>query len=219
MLTLVFAGCGINSGAGDMSFSGTVEVTEHALGAKVAGRLITLNADEGQAVRQGDLVATLDRFEQNKRDYERLRVLAKQGAATQKELEHAALAVDDQQIISPVDGVVLVKVHETGETLTAGSPVVVVGDRSNLWVRVYVPEGKINRIKPGQEAELTFDGIKEKFRGHVILIAPRAEFTPRNVQTAEERITRTFGVKVIIDRPPDYLRPGVNADVVIHTQG
>ena len=71
----------------------------------------------------------------------------------------------------------------------------------------------------GQSAEIRFDGINEKFVGHVSFITPRAEITPRNVQTQEERVTQTFAVKVRLDSPVDYLRPGVAADVYFDTKG
>lgn len=214
---LVFLGCSKSHNGRVLKFSGTLELTEHALGTKVAGRLASLNVDEGSAVKRGDLVGTMDRFEQAKKDYERLVELLKNGGVPQQEVEHAALDLDDQQIVSPVDGVVLVKVHEVGEIVGAGSPVVVIGDRSSLWVRVYVPEGLVNQVQLDQAASLHFDGIGQSFSGKVVFIAPQAEFTPRNVQTSEERITQTFAVKVALDHPPEFLRPGVAADVQIET--
>lgn len=215
-LFFVLAGCAQNGKEQTLKFSGTLELTEHALGAKVAGRLASLSVDEGDAVKKDDVIAALDRFEQAQKDYERLKGLLEQGGATEQEVEHAFLAMDDQRVVSPVDGVVLVKVHEVGETLAAGSPVVVVGDRGSLWVRVYVPEGLVNKIKMNQPAVLRFDGLKEEFQGRVSFIASKAEFTPRNVQTSEERITQTFAVKVTLEHPPEFLRPGVAADVAIN---
>ncbi len=213
---IIFSGgCGYNPDSGKMKFSGHLELTEHALGAKVAGRLTTLNTDEGKTVLQGEQIATFDRYEQSKRDYARVENLFKQGGATAQDLEHALLAMEDQRIVSPIDGVVLVKVHEVGEIVSLGSPVIVIGDRKSLWVRIYVPEGQINKIKMGQSARLAFDGLKENFTGRVSFIASQAEFTPRNVQTAEERITQTFAVKITLDQAPEYLRPGVAVDVTI----
>jgi HlyD family secretion protein len=104
---------------------------------------------------------------------------------------------------------VLVKVREVGETLPAGAPGVVVGDRNDMWVKIYVPEGMINQIVMGQSAAVTFDGLKESFQGHVSFVAPKAEFTPRNIQTPEERATQTFAVKITLDQPPAFLRPGI----------
>lgn len=207
-------GCGRNHNS-VLKFSGTLELTDHSLGAKVAGRLASLNVDEGSEVKQGELIGTLDRFEQTKKDYDRLAELYKSGGVTKQDLEHAALALDDQTIVSPVNGIVLVKVHEIGEIVSSGSPVVVVGDRKSLWVRIYVPEGLINKVTLNQPAALYFDGVDQSFPGKVIFIAPQAEFTPRNVQTSEERVTQTFAVKVALDNPPVFLRPGVAADVKI----
>lgn len=202
----------------DMKFSGTLELTEHVLGAKAGGRVATLTVDEGDSVKLGQLLATLDRYEQMKKDYDRIKNQVEQGGMTQQSLEYASLNLDDQQIISPVDGVVMVKVHEIGETVSPGAPVIVVGDRSTLWVKIFVPEGKINQIQIGQPAVLSFDGLKDKFKGHVSFIASQAEFTPRNVQSQEERITQAFAVKVVLDEVKPFLRPGVAADVEIKPQ-
>ena len=198
---------------GPLTLSGTLELTEHGLGAPVPGRLQTLHVDEGDRVSRGQLLATLERYEQAKRDYERLNNLLREGGTTQQAVELAALALADQQISSPVDGVILLKIHEPGEVVVAGSPVLVIGDRSHLWVKVYVPEGQINRLRLNQPATLRFDGISKTFQGHVSYIAPRAEFTPRNVQTPEERVTQTFAVKVALDEADPSLRPGVAANV------
>lgn len=196
-----------------LTLSGTLELTEHSLGARVPGRLAKLRVDEGQTVKKGELIATLDRYDQAKKDYDRAAQLFKNGGATQQALEEAQLHLEDQAIAAPVDGVVLLKVREEGEIISAGSSIVVIGDRNLLWVKVYVPEGLINRVRLDQPATLKFDGLKKVFKGHVIYIATKAEFTPRNVQTAEERITQTFAVKVALDDKEDYLRPGVAVDV------
>jgi HlyD family secretion protein len=72
----------------------------------------------------------------------------------------------------------------------------------------------VSRIKMRQAATIRVDGLDQDFKGYVTFIAPKAEFTPRNVQTPEERVTQTFGVKVRIEKPEPWLRPGVSADVV-----
>ena len=103
----------------------------------------------------------------------------------------------------------------TRNGVAAGSPLLVIGDSAALWVRVYVPEGQVNRVTLGQPAEVRFDGIERAFKGHVSFVAPKAEFTPRNVQTAEERVTQAFAVKVLLDERDARLRPGVAADVLL----
>lgn len=218
-ISLFLAGCRGLGNETTLKFSGTLEWTEHALGARGVGRLTNLTVNEGQVIKKGQLIAMLDRFDQNQKDFERTLQLYEQGGVAQQELEHAALARDDQQIVSPLDGIVLVKVHEIGEIVQAGAPVVVVGDRQDMWVRIFVPERVINGIRMGQSADIRFDGVKEHFMGHISFIAPQAEFTPRNVQTQEERVTQTFAVKVRLDEPPAYLRPGVAADVYLDTKG
>ena len=199
-----------------LKFSGTLEMTEHNVGAKVSGRIVRLNTDEGGQVKRDELLAVLDRYDQTQKDYERLRSLHEAGGASDQSVELAQLAFEDQKVVSPVDGVVLVKVHEAGEVVSAGSPVLVIGDRSRLWVRVYVPEGQINHVQLGQKASLRFDGLNKTYHGHVSYVAPQAEFTPRNVQTAEERVTQTIAVKVMIDDAEDVLRPGIAAEVTLH---
>ncbi len=214
-LGLLLAGCDRLNGHSTLKLSGTLELTEHSVGARVAGRLQTLRVDDGDEVKTGQLIATLDRWDQTQRDYDRVRSLFERGGATLQAVEQAKLALEDQQVVSPVDGLVLLKVHEAGEVVAAGNPIVVIGDRARLWVRVYVPEGVISRVTAGEPATVSCDGLTRTFRGHVSFIAPKAEFTPRNVQTSEERVTQTFAVKVTLDDTEPSLRPGVAADVTL----
>jgi HlyD family secretion protein len=199
----------------DKRFSGTLEVTEHAVGARVAGRITEIHFEESAAVTQGQLLATLDRYAQAQKDHARAARLLKTGGATEQSVEQAALAVEDQKIVSPVNGVVIIQVRELGEVVAAGNPVAVIGDTGEFWVRIFVPEGQVNKLKIGQAAQVFFDGVAQPLIARVSAIAPRAEFTPRNVQTEEERITQTFAVKVALTQKADFLRPGVAADVVI----
>ncbi|MDL1872234.1 HlyD family efflux transporter periplasmic adaptor subunit [Deltaproteobacteria bacterium PRO3] len=214
-LCLALSACKRSGDDSLLELSGTLEMTEHEVGMPVPGRLAQLLVDEGDAVKRGQLLASLDRFEQARRDYERQVALLARGGGNQQAVEQAELAMEDQRLVAPVDGVVLTKVHETGEVVSSNSPVLVIGDRSRLWVRIYVPEGYVNRLSLGQEARLRFDGLKREFKGKVTFISPAAEFTPRNVQTPEERVTQTFAVKVTLDEVEPYLRPGVAADVAL----
>jgi multidrug resistance efflux pump len=218
VIMLLLAVCtGCERMMGDRTkFSGTLELDEHAIGAKASGRLSTMTVDEGSEVKKGQLLATLDRYEQAKKDFDRTSALFKEGGVNQQTLEYAQLALEDQEIVSPVDGVILVRVHDLGEVVTAGAPVVVVGDRAKYWVKIFVPEGIVNRLNMNDPAQINLDGVRESFNGHISFIASKAEFTPRNIQTTEERVTQTFAVKVTIDNPPANLRPGVACDVKIN---
>lgn len=207
--------CGQIPFAEKLKFTGTLEMTEHKVGSRAAGRIERLNVDEGSSVRRGDVLAVLDRHSQTEKDLKRAEALLKAGGVTEQSVELSRLAHEDQTVVSPVDGVVLLKVHEAGEVVSAGSPVVIVGDNSKYWVRIYVPEGQINRVLLGQGASIRFDGIRRRFSGHVSYVSPQAEFTPRNVQTPEERVTQTFAVKVNLDDIEDFVRPGVAAEVTL----
>lgn len=197
----------------ELLLSGTLEMTEHGVGVPSAGRLTQLTVDEGDEVAQGQLLATTDRYSLAEREYERQVQLLARGGGSRQAVEQAELAMRDQKVLSPIDGVVLTKVHDSGEVVGANSPILILGDRNNMWVKVFVPEGFVNRVDLQQAATLRFDGLKEDFKGRVSFIAPRAEFTPRNVQTPEERVTQTFAIKVALEHAPKYLRPGVSADV------
>ncbi len=217
-LLLCVVGCAAPDHMESSKFSGTLEITEYSLGTNASGRLATLNVNEGAEVKKGQLLATLERYDQAAKDYERLQQLQLSGGASSQDVEHAALLVQDLKVVSPVDGVVLVKVREVGETVAAGSPTIVVGDKADLWIKIYVPEGMINRVSLDQSANIHFDGIKDNFHGHVSYIAPVAEFTPRNIQTPEERVNQTFAVKIKLNEPQVSLRPGVGADVFLNSE-
>ena len=214
LLVIILAGgCAGKNDFKKMTFSGTMEMTEHVLGAKTAGRLTTLTVREGDQVTKNQLLATFDRFEQNKKDLARIAVLLKNGGANQQSLENAQLAVEDQEVISPLDGIVLVKSAETGEIIPAGGGVVVVGDPTDQWVKIFVSEDLMHQLSINQAATISVDGDNKVYKGHVSFIADKAEFTPRNVQTPEERVTQTFAIKIAVDDADANLHAGVAADV------
>ncbi len=122
----------------------------------------------------------------------------------------------DMDLKTPVQGVVLRKNVEAGETVTAGTPIFTVGDLEHPWVKIYVKEDKLGLVKLSQKAEVTVDTYPaKKFEGVVTYISSEAEFTPKNVQTQEERVKIVFGVKVSVDNPNQELKPGMPADVKI----
>jgi multidrug resistance efflux pump len=213
LIAVLVSGCSDGKDFKHMTFSGTMEMTEHVLGAKVAGRLVNLFVKEGDVVKKGELLATFDRFEQNKKDYARVDVLYKNGGADQQSLENAQLDMEDQEVISPLNGIVLVKSAEEGEIIPAGGGVVVIGDPYDQWVKIFVSEDLMHHLSLNQTATISVDGSPKTYKGHVSFIADKAEFTPRNVQTPEERVTQTFAVKITVDDADENLHAGVAADV------
>jgi HlyD family secretion protein len=135
-----------------------------------------------------------------------------------------ALAQIDAQlenavIRAPFGGVVSVRHREPGETVGAGLPVLTLQNPGERWVRIYVREDQVGRVALNQTAEITADAYPDSsYAGRVSFIASEAEFTPRNVQTAEERVKLVYAVKVTITGDPrGELKPGVPADVRLLT--
>lgn len=122
----------------------------------------------------------------------------------------------DTIIYAPVSGVILRKNVEHGEIVAPGIPVYTIGDLENPWIKVYVKEDRLGLVKLGQKAEITTDSYPgKKYDGTVTYISSEAEFTPKNVQTQEERVKLVFGVKVSVKNVNDELKPGMPADVRI----
>jgi HlyD family secretion protein len=110
--------------------------------------------------------------------------------------------------------VVLSRNLEAGEVIQAGAPAMVVGDLDRLTITVYVPEDRYGRLNLGGSAQVNVDSFPgDVFDATVVYIADKAEFTPRNVQTAEGRRTTVFAVELAVDDPNDKLKPGMPADV------
>ena len=111
---------------------------------------------------------------------------------------------------------VLRKNVEAGETVAAGTPIFTIGDLQNPWIKVYVKENKLGFVKLGQKAQVRTDSYPERsYEGTITYISSEAEFTPKNVQTQEERVKLVFGVKVSVRNQQEELKPGMPADVKI----
>jgi HlyD family secretion protein len=112
--------------------------------------------------------------------------------------------------------VVLSKNLEPGEYVAPGTPVVTIGDLVNVWLRAYVNETDLGRVKVGQKARVTTDTDPRKiYDGRISFIASQAEFTPKNVQTEKERVKLVYRIKIDIRNPDMELKPGMPADAKI----
>jgi HlyD family secretion protein len=140
------------------------------------------------------------------------RALTEQAEAQSRTLE---AVLSNLTIVSPMNGIVTVRHREPGEITPAGSPVVTVMDPQDRWVSIYVSEDRIGQVKLSSAATLTADSFpKKSYRGRVESIASEAEFTPKNVQTTEERVKLVYEVKVRIEDDQGLdLKPGMPADV------
>jgi HlyD family secretion protein len=133
----------------------------------------------------------------------------------------ANIALIDSQLadtiaVSPVDGVVLVKSADVGEVLAAGTTVVTVGDIDHPWLRAYIDESDLGRVKLGSKARLTTDSYPgEIYDGRVSFIASEAEFTPKQIQTQQERVKLVYRIKIDVDNPKHELKSNMPVDAEI----
>ncbi|MBI3910356.1 MAG: HlyD family efflux transporter periplasmic adaptor subunit, partial [Armatimonadetes bacterium] len=130
-------------------------------------------------------------------------------------LDLARVQLEQSVIRAPVDGVLTEHVAEVGEVVTPGATVARVVQLDNVYLTLYVPEPEIEKVKLGQRADVLSDAGKV-YRGHVTLISDTPEFTPRNVQTRDERVKLVFQVKVDVENPRRELKPGLPVDAVIY---
>lgn len=285
--------------------SGHVEATEVHIAAKVGGRLLEAPLEEGDPVREGELVARLDTVDAEhrlaqarasaeaadaqlrlllagtraedlrraedrlgqaqaeldaaNRDLARLEGLAERGTATEKarddaetrqevaeravaaaraeldklisgprsqEIEaaraqrtsaEAQVAAVNQQIVdatvtAPRDGVLVERVAEPGEVLPPGATIAVLVDLARPWLDVWVGEPSLSAIRLGDAVEVRVDGHEAVLEGTVAFVSDVAEFTPKNVQTPEERAKLVFRVKIALDNSDGLFKPGMPAD-------
>ena len=295
---------------GMLTASGTVEATDADLGFQVAGRVLEITTEEGDAVTEGTVLARLDareldavlegaraqleaaearlmelergarpqevvtaeaavraaatRAEEARMERDRATTLFEGGAISRQTLERAesafevadaALEQAEEQlalveegprseivrgqravvaqaranvaraeaalanavVTAPFDGIVSIVHREPGEAVTPGSPVVTLLVPDDRWVRIYVPEDQMGRLRLGLLAEIVSDTYPDRvYEGELVFVGNEAEFTPRNVQTAEERTKLVYPVKVRVSGDPSFeLKPGIPVDVTL----
>jgi len=289
--------------------SGNIEAHESLVGFKVAGRIVELPVEEGQAVKAGDLLARLDgndyrqqvsldqataktredelklalagsriqekkaaeqalidaradlelkqldfqrnqalfekdevsaqvrdtsetglkraraNFERARQNYDLVRegTRKEQIAINQANLHTARQTLELSRIrlgyttlLAPAAGVVLVRQAEIGEVMAPGSPVVTIADLDHLWMRGYIGETDLGKVRLGQTATIRSDTYPGKrYTGRVSFISSQAEFTPKSVETHKERVTLVYRIKIDLDNPTHELKPGMPADATI----
>jgi HlyD family secretion protein len=151
-------------------------------------------------------------------------VSRKELATAQAQVKEAASAIEViqtqieySQLYAPISGVVLVKNSEPGEFIVPGGAVVTLGDMERPWLKAFITEGDLGKVKLGQKVSVTTDSYPGKvYPGKITFISSEAEFTPKNVQTAKERVKLVYRIKVALENPHRELRPGLPADGRIH---
>ena len=132
-------------------------------------------------------------------------------------LSRTDAVLNNARIHAPFPGVVSVRYREPGEAVAPGAPVLALRAPEERWVRIYVREDRVGMVRLGQRAEISTDSWPDRtFDGVVEFISSEAEFTPRAVQTTEERTKLVYAVKVRIQGDPEgALKPGLPADVIL----
>ncbi len=187
--------------------------------------------DEGVATQeQFDNAKTL--FETSKTQYEEAKKkleLLKKGARDEEikialsnynraiaQLKSIEIQLKKSKIISPISGFILEKYVDVGEFVAPGTPIAKITNLNEVYVRIYVPEKELGLIKLNDTVDVKIDSYPDKiFKGEIIFISQKSEFTPKNVQTKDERVKLVYAVKVKIDNSEGIFKPGMPADVII----
>jgi membrane fusion protein YbhG len=133
-------------------------------------------------------------------------------------VERLETQVTELHVFAPLDATVLTKAAEPGEVIAANKPILLLGDLDHPWIKVYVSETALGRIQLGAATRVFVDSFPgQAFQGTVTWIADQAEFTPKNIQTAEERVNLVYAVKITIQNAQRRLKPGMPADAELLT--
>jgi HlyD family secretion protein len=140
-----------------------------------------------------------------------------EAARAQRASAEAMVAAVEQQIsdatvLAPTDGIVTTRIAEPGEILPPGATIAILTDLDRPWLTVWIDEPSLSRVTLGQAVTVRVDGSDQRFKGTVSFISPVAEFTPKNVQTPDERAKLVFRVKVRLDNTDGVFKPGMPAD-------
>jgi HlyD family secretion protein len=158
---------------------------------------------------------TLDELREGTRK-EQIAVAQANVRQARERLGLARVNLDYTELRAPRAGVVVVRPAELGEVVAPGTPVVTLADLDNVWLRGYVPETDLGRIRWGQPARLRTDTYPGKdYPGRISFIADKAEFTPKSIQTYKERVTLVYRIKIDVQNPNHELKPGMPADAYI----
>jgi len=171
--------------------TGTIEAKEIHLGVVMSGIVEEMLVDEGDAVREDQLLAFVD----------------------------GVSGGNSGRIRSPIDGVVLLRAAEPGEVMAAGGSLLVIANLDDMTLTIYVPEDQYGKIYLGQEYPIAVDSFPDRaFMGKVTHISDKPEFTPQNVRTVEGRKSTVYAVRLTVPNPDHDLKPGMPADVTLNLQ-
>jgi HlyD family secretion protein len=151
---------------------------------------------------------------------EQLRALRQNREALVAQRAELAASLAERRVVAPITGTIMSRPVEVGDVVSPGSAVFVMIDLTRLYVKVYVAEPDIAKLQLGDEADVTVDAFPgRRFAARISRISQQAEFTPKSVETTEERLKLVFGVELMFVNPDAVLKPGMPADCVIRWHG
>lgn len=224
------------SASNEQVATGTVDATTYDVASVIAGRVTSVKVSEGSRVKAGDVLVTLDnaalalqvtQAEQGVNAAKAAVAQAKDDDGTdadiaaaearQKQAEAAVGLAKVQagyaSIAAPHAGVVVTVATNAGQAAAAGRTLVTLVDTSDLFVRAYIPEPDLGKVYVGQHASARSDSAGTSYQGTVSFISSQAEFTPNNVETADQRTKLVFQVRVRLSDATGALKPGMPVDV------
>lgn len=216
---------------GPFRYAGTLEATKVDLSARLAAAIEEVKVEEGQRVATGDVLATLacEDYKIAARlaheNYNRDLKLAKIGSVSAEAMdqvrnqkETADVRLGWCTVRSPIEGKVLNRYHEPGEWVAPGTKLVTLANVRDIWAYIYVPQPLVAKLAPGMKLQGHLPELGDRvFAGTILKINDEAEFTPKNVQTRNERERLVFGVKVGFREAnaEEVLKPGMTIEVAL----
>lgn len=221
-----------SNGKDDFRYSGTIETTKVTLSSKVASDILKFSLEEGDEVKAGDVVVQIndDKFriaaKQLDNSYGRSCKLKKDGYIPDEQHDVTVMHKDTNdlyikwcRIETPISGTVVTKFKEEGEYVSPGMNIISIANLKDVWAYFYVEHGVIHKLKVGDCIKCYLPELPEKIIiGKIIKINEEAEFTPKNVQTREERTRLVYGVKVRFANDDMLLKSGMVLETAFEQQ-
>lgn len=207
-------------------YSGTIEATLVDISAQISSRVDAYNIKEGQQVEENQSLVQLScedvriSLDLANKDWIRAQKLRKEGSVSQESFEHTQNRFEDLrikkswcEINSPLKGTILHTYKEKGEFAMIGQKLLTIADLTKLWSYIYLSAADMKRVQLGKEFNAYLPQLDQKIKVKVIVINAEAEFTPKNIQTREERERLVYGVKVELLGDVKKIFPGMNLEV------
>jgi len=192
------------------SQAAAVQAARRQVDAARAGLMVAKANLANAAMRSSQSLAIRQQIVQAQADIASTEAAAEKARA---QLREAQANRNDLQIVAPFDGTVTTRSAEPGEVITAGAPVVTIVNLSAVYLRGFIPEGEIGRVRTGQTARVFLDSApSQAIEAVVIRIDPEASFTPENTYFRDDRIKQVVGVKLALKGANGFAKPGMPAD-------